>query len=312
MFLGDTPIMEMGKQPARSSVISASTQRKKRVVLFSFQLAGMALNLVSVVHNEWAANVLSKLWFTVFKSSPKPWVAEFWAGADDCITISFGEKAIPVYCWGRGPLVVTMHGWSGSGTQFRHFISPLVEAGFRVACFDAPAHGSNLGRQTHLVDFCASLIAIQNQLGKVDSVIAHSLGAMATVYATQSGLSVDRLLLVAPHLNVQKMFDTYRDLLGMRPALAERFHDKIGAKMEAILDNNDPWEVLQPEKMLKECNLPGLLVYDQNDPEVAQAQFDEIIGFWKNSQVLATEGLGHNRILKDKHVIKAVTDYLRD
>ena len=81
--------------------------------------------------------------------------------------------------------------------------------------------------------------------------------------------------------------------------------------MEAILDGNNPWEILVPEKMLKEYNLPGLLVHDQNDPEVAQAQFDEIIGFWKNSQVLVTEGLGHNRILKDKLVIKAVTDYLR-
>ena len=53
-------------------------------------------------------------------------------------------------------------------------------------------------------------------------------------------------------------------------------------------------------------------ILDGNDPEIAQAQFDEIIAFWKNNQVLATQGLGHNRILKDKHVIKAVTDYLRN
>jgi pimeloyl-ACP methyl ester carboxylesterase len=299
------------KKSAGSSAMSGSAERRKRVVPLSFQLAGMTLNLISVVHNEWASDVLTKLWFTVFKSSSKPWVAEFWAGADDCIEISVGEWVIPVYCWGQGPLVVTMHGWSGSGTQFRHFISPLVAAGFRVACFDAPAHGSNPGRQTHLVDFSASLIAIQNQLGKVDSVIAHSLGAMATVYATQLGLSIDRLLLVAPHLNVQKMFETYRDLLGMRPALADRFHARIGAKMEAILDHRDPWEILVPEKMLQACNLPGMLVHDHNDPEVAQAQFDEIAGFWEKSQLLVTQGLGHNRILKDERVINAVTDYLK-
>ena len=294
------------KQSARSG----SAGRRKRVVPLSFQLAGMTLNLVSVIRNEWAADVLARLWFSVFKSSSKPWVAEIWAGADDCIEITVGERVIPVYCWGQGPLVVTMHGWSGSGTQFRYFISPLVEAGFRVTCFDAPAHGRNPGRQTHLVDFSASLIAIQNQLGKVDSVIAHSLGAMATVYATQLGLSVDRLLLVAPHLNVQKMFETYRDLLGMRPALAERFHDKIGAKMGSILDNCDPWEILVPEKMLAAYDLPGLLVYDHNDPEVAQAQFDEIIQVWKRCEVMATDGLGHNRILKDESVISAVTRYL--
>jgi pimeloyl-ACP methyl ester carboxylesterase len=301
----------MDNRQGRPSTSSGSSERRKRVVPLSFQLAGMSLNLVSVIHNEWAANVLARLWFTVFRSSSRPWVAEFWAGADDCIDISIGEQVVPVYCWGQGPLLVTMHGWSGSGTQFRYFVAPLVDAGFRVVCFDAPAHVSNSGRQSHLVEFSESLLAIQNQLGKVDSVIAHSLGAMATVYATQLGLSVERLVLIAPHLNVQKMFETYRDLLGMRPALAQRFHDKIGTKMQAILGGRDPWEILLPDKMLQACNLPGLLVHDDNDPEVAQAQFDEIIRFWNNSELLTTHGLGHNRLLKDEAVVNAVTDYLR-
>ena len=110
MFLGNTPVMDEEKQSVRPSAMSGSMERPKRVVPFSFRLAGMTLNLVSVVHNEWAANVLSRPWFTVFKSSPKPWVAGFWSGADDCITVSVGERPIPVYCWGQGPLVVTMHG----------------------------------------------------------------------------------------------------------------------------------------------------------------------------------------------------------
>jgi len=90
----------MDKKQTRRQGISSSAERRKRVVPLSFQLAGMTLNLVSVVHNEWAANVLARLWFTVFKSGSKPWVAKFWAGADDCIEVSVGEKVVPVYCWG--------------------------------------------------------------------------------------------------------------------------------------------------------------------------------------------------------------------
>ena len=270
----------------------------------------MILNFASRIHNEWASDVLASLWFTVFKSGQKPWVTEFWGSADECIEITIDDTAIPVYCWGQGPLVVAMHGWSGSGTQFRQFISPLVEGGFRVACFDAPAHGANPGRRTHLVNFSASLFAIQDRLGKIECVVAHSLGAMATVYALQQELPVDRIVLVAPHLDVQKMFETYRDLLRMRPALANRFHDKIGTRMKSILNDKDPWEIFTPEKMLVKSDFRGLLVYDHEDPEVTQAQFDEIIQHWENCKVLATDGLGHNRILKDKSVIDAVVDYL--
>jgi pimeloyl-ACP methyl ester carboxylesterase len=264
-----------------------------------------------MIHNEWASDVLAGLWFTVFKSGQKPWMTEFWSSADECVEITIDGATIPVYCWGRGPLVVAMHGWSGSGTQFRNFIAPLVEAGFRVACFDAPAHGANPGRRTHLVNFSDSLLAIRNRLGEIDCVIAHSLGAMATVYALQLGLPAGRVVLVAPHLDVQEMFETFRDLLGMRPALANRFHDKIGARMKSILNDNDVWQVFTPRKMLARTDFRGLLVYDAKDPEVTQAQFEEIAQHWKNCEVLATEGLGHNRILKDKPVIDAVVDYLR-
>ena len=85
---------------------------------------------------------------------------------------------------------------------------------------------------------------------------------MATVYALQQGLSADRVVLVAPHLDARKMFETYRDLLRMRSALANRFHDKIGARMKSILNDNDFWEILIPEKMLADNDLRGLLVYD--------------------------------------------------
>ena len=302
--------MKSGGRQGRPTGSSGSAERRKRVIPISFQLAGATLNLASLIHNEWASGVLAGLWFTVFQSGQKPWVKEFWDSADERIEITVDGGRIPVYCWGQGPLVVTMHGWSGSGTQFRQFIDPLVAGGFRVACFDAPAHGDNPGRRTHLINFSASLFAIEESIGRIDCVIAHSLGAMAAVYAMQQGLAADRAVLVAPHLDVQKMFETYRDLLGMRSALANRFHDKIGARMESIL-NDDPWEVLNPGKLLSDHEIRGLLVYDHRDPEVPQALFDEIIDLWGDCEVLATEGLGHNRILKDAAVIDAVVDYLK-
>jgi pimeloyl-ACP methyl ester carboxylesterase len=302
--------MDDRQQPVRQSRILNSAERRDRVIPLSFQLAGVALNLVSRLHNEWASDVLARLWFTVFKSRPKPWVADFWASADACFELPVYDVSIPIYVWGEGPLVVLMHGWSGSGTQYRYFIPVLVEAGFRVACFDAPEHGNNPGRRTHMLRFSASLLGIQERLGSVDCVIAHSLGGMAATFALQQGLAPARLVLVAPHLEVQKMFETFRDLLSMRPALARRFHDKIGDGMAALRDGMDPWRELVPARLLDQPDLSGLLVFDYEDPEITPAQFEEMSRLWRGAEVHSTRGLGHNRILKDRAVIDAITAYL--
>ena len=304
--------MDKHQQPTRRPRNLSSAERRQRVIPVSFQLSGIALNLISLIHNEWASGVLERLWFTVFKSTPKPWVAQFWQGADEEIPLVVEDVTIPVYSWGQGPLVVLMHGWSGSGTQYRYFIPELVAAGFRVICFDAPEHGSNPGRKTHMLRFSASLIAIQKLLGQIDTVVAHSLGAMATTFALQRSLQVQRLVLVAPHLEVQKMFETYRDLLSMRPALAQRFHDKIGHKMKSLMDDTDPWTFLTPEILLGSPELSGMLVYDHQDPEVSTTQFEQMDSIWQHHRLHTTRGLGHNRILKDADVIGEIVAYLKD
>ncbi|MCK4710704.1 MAG: alpha/beta hydrolase, partial [Gammaproteobacteria bacterium] len=160
--------------PASMSFVNSSTKSngKKRIVPWKIRLFGLALNLASLFNNEWAAEKLSQILFTVFKSQPKLWVTKFWNQADRRFEIQLSDQSIPVYCWGKGPLVVLMHGWSGSGTQFKHFIPALTQAGYRVAVFDAPVHGTNPGKHSHLLDFSDSLVAIQQQLGPVDTVIA--------------------------------------------------------------------------------------------------------------------------------------------
>ena len=278
----------------------------------SFQTAGFCLNIVSRAHNEWPAQVLSKIWFTVFKSKPKQWVDEFWQQADESISIHLTDKNLPVYSWGKGPLVVLMHGWSGSGTQFRYFIPALVAAGYQVITFDAPAHGQNVGRQSHLLEFTNTLLAIQQQVGEVNTVIAHSLGAMAATLAIQKGLKAQHLVMMAPHLDVQKMFESYSELLNLRPVLAKRFYDLIGQKMYEILDQQDPWAILNPPALLNDKTPTGMLVYDQEDEEVDAVLLAEIEITWKDCTSLKTKGLGHNRILKDEAVIQSVLSYLHE
>ena len=288
-----------------------SSARRKRVVPLSYQLAGLGLNLVSYLGNEWASDKLSRFWFTVFKGKAKPWIAEFWQQADTRTDVQLGNKSIPVSFWGQGPLVVVMHGWSGSGVQFRHMIPGLVAAGYRVAVFDAPAHGSNPGGNSHLLEFSDSLVAIQQQIGPIETVIAHSLGGMAAVFASQRGLSVRRMVLLGPHLDLQKMYRTYSDLLNLNPRLSARFRHKIGRKMADIIGIDDVWALFTPANLLSQSDYGGLLIYDSQDEEIPQDQFEAVAQSWRGCQVIKTDGLGHRHTLKDEGVIKSVLAYMR-
>ena len=287
-----------------------SSERRKRVVPLSYQMLGLGLNLVSYLRNEWAADILSNIWFTVFKSKPKLWVSEFWQRADSCVEVQLEDKSIPVSFWGQGPLVVMMHGWSGSGVQFRRLIPGLVEAGYQVAAFDAPTHGSNPGKHSHLLEFSDSLVAIQQQIGPVDTVMAHSLGGMAAVVASQRGLSARQMVLFGPHLDLQKMYQSYSDLLDLNPKLSNRIRDKIGQKMADILGVDDVWALLTPAILLAQSDYQGLLVYDNEDEEIPQDQFEAIEQHWQGCRVLKTEGLGHHHILKDETVIESVLAFM--
>ncbi len=284
--------------------------RRKRVVPMKFRVIGFLLNLISRLNNEWAAKQLSKNWFTVFKSRPKPWVVNFWNQADHRIEVNLVDQIIPVYLWGKGPLVVLMHGWCGSGTQFRHFIPALTKAGYKVAVFDAPEHGANPGKYSNILHFSDSLVSIQQQIGPVDTVIAHSFGAMAVTLATHRGLIVKRLVLIAPHLDIQVIFDSYSQLLKLRTKLVQRFKDLVGAKMADILQIENPWELLNTKTLLSDTGQNGLLVFDDEDEEVPQSHFNEIERHWINSEVIKTQELGHAMVLKDSEVIRKIVVYL--
>jgi pimeloyl-ACP methyl ester carboxylesterase len=55
---------------------------------------------------------------------------------------------------------------------------------------------------------------------------------------------------------------------------------------------------------------PTLVVHDRNDREVGFDQGQAIAEAWPRARLLATEGLGHRRLLRDPAVIGAVTAFV--
>ncbi|WP_165855906.1 alpha/beta hydrolase [Marinobacter sp. JSM 1782161] len=216
-----------------------------------------------------------------------------------------GANTLPVYSWGSGPVILGVHGWSGAGIQFGAYVEPLVAAGFRVVLFDAPAHGRAQGRQTDLYEMSAVVRHVADSVGGVYGVLAHSLGTLAAARAIADGLGTQRLVLLAPPLDLASVVDR----LGVDLGIPEKILD-VHRRLMAERFGRRVWDELSLSRLAPTLPVRGLVVVDSTDRAVAPGHSEQVGRLWETSQVLRTQGLGHHRILWHDTVVAPVLDFL--
>src|SRR5689334_14516745 len=106
-------------------------------------------------------------------------------------TLDANGIEIRCYKWGTGEkFVLVVHGWAGRATQFRRFVKPLLEAGYKVVGFDGPAHGNSGGKTTTFREFEVALQKVYEREGQPAAIVAHSYGGNAVLYSAMNGLPV--------------------------------------------------------------------------------------------------------------------------
>jgi len=288
----------------------ARDKKPRRAIPPGVHLLGLVFNWIARFRPQWVSERLTALWFRVMKPRARPWVHAFWASADASGELHLYDQIIPVYFWGRGPLVVCLHGWGGSGTQFRAMIPQLVAQGYRVAAFDAPSHGYNPGNTTNVLEIAQCLMALQQQYGHVDTIVAHSFGGMATLTAAWQGFKPGRMALIAPGLDVSELFDSFCNALELKQAVRDDFHQHVGDAMAKAMLEPEVWRLFSPECLLQYASEKGFLIYDEQDEEVSSNAFIRYRRSWRGVTSVCTQGLGHYRILKDESAIAALIDWL--
>jgi pimeloyl-ACP methyl ester carboxylesterase len=158
--------------------------------------------------------LLERLFFSPNKRRP----ATDATAATRQFEVTVAETKVPVMVWGQGPLVLCVHGWSGSGQQFQALRDHLVEHGYSVALFDARAHGNTAGRRTHVGEFVEVIFRVAEALGPVHLLLGHSLGATASYVAAQRGLPVSGLGLLSPMPSFEFALDSFANIVGIDEA----------------------------------------------------------------------------------------------
>jgi pimeloyl-ACP methyl ester carboxylesterase len=219
---------------------------------------------------------------------------------------------VVVESWGRptDPPVYLLHGWGGWRGQLGAFVGPLLAAGYRVVAVDAPSHGdagpSQLGRKRAMFpEFVEALWVASKEHGQPAPVIAHSMGASAAALAVRDGFDATRLVLVAPFADLSGGISEFCAMLGIgtrvRAQLVERL-ERLGGR---------PFEDYDIAHLPAHTEVPPTLVlHDRTDRTVEAWQGAAVAGAWPGARLVRTNGLGHQRILRDPDVVAQAVAFL--
>jgi len=219
--------------------------------------------------------------------------------------VTAAGRRIEAWRWGRGPLVVLVHGWGGRAAQLTSFVSPLVERGLSVVAFDAPGHGRSGRGLSSAVDFARALQAVAGGR-EVHGILAHSLGSAATALAMRDGLRVGRVVFLGPVADPPSWVAPFAASLGIPARVVDRLQERSERRLGL------PWRELRLPDLAPRLDVPLLVVHDRRDAEVPLQDGAAIAAAWPAARLLETTGLGHNGTLRDPDVVTQVVAHLTE
>ena len=264
----------------------------------------------ALVSPRLAGRPAARLWFTPWRVPVGERAARRqaeWLSRTERVSFRVDGRRIAGYAAGDGPAVVLVHGWGERGASLGAFVDPLVDAGYRVVAIDLPGHGASEGGQTDGFQIAAAIRGVCDELGEVRAVVAHSMGAMTSLYAAREGLAADALVLLAPPARFDHVLVKFARMLSLPPNAVTGLKATIERR-----HGGDVWERLSANAIAADVRTPGLIVHDRDDPQVDLEDAEVLHAAWPGSRLVTTEGLGHGRVLRDPKVLEAVTSFLAE
>jgi pimeloyl-ACP methyl ester carboxylesterase len=206
------------------------------------------------------------------------------------------------------PVVLLVHGWGGHAGQMLALAEAAAHAGLRPVLLELPAHGRSAGTMSNSPQFARAISYVVARLvadgHALRAVVAHSMGANALGLAAAQGLRAERLVLLAPPASAREYTRYFAHTFGLseatRLAMQRLFEAREGILMAQ----------LEPPAVGPRILQPTLIVHDRDDRVNRFADAEAYRDAIKGAELLATQGLGHRRMLKDEGVVEQVTRFV--
>ena len=204
--------------------------------------------------------------------------------------------------------VLLLHGFSSSVHSFDRYVSPLVEQGYEVLAFNAPAHGNSEGKTVHAMLYAEMIREVMERYGPIQAFIAHSFGGLSVCLALEQAAhgSDTRIVLIAPATETTTAINSAFKLIGLK-------NPKIREDMENIIFSmsGHKAEWFSVSRAIRKLQAQVLWVHDEDDDitPLSDTQPTREAG-QPNISFRITRGLGHHQVYRHPDVVREVVDFL--
>ncbi|MEO8095987.1 MAG: alpha/beta hydrolase [Pseudolysinimonas sp.] len=220
-----------------------------------------------------------------------------------------GEK-VAVYAWGDGPTAILLvHGWRSRASTFATVVAALERSDRTIIAFDAPGNGDSDGHRTTLYDYAAIIRILSERHGRLDTIVGHSFGVLATFYAVRGGVHTDRIVSIAGVHSFETVLATFAAAIHL-PGRALRI---LRRRIERTLLDGDAtrWRTFVSELEPTDVTTPVLVIHDSGDAAVPVSEGERIASAHNGpTELVITTGLGHSRILGDPAVLQRIAEFV--
>src|SRR6185369_5944894 len=126
------------------------------------------------------------------------------------------------------------------------------------------------------------------------------LAANAAAYAASRGLATERLVLLAPPASPRDYTRYFAHVFGLSEATRAAMQKRIEAREGLLMPH------FEPDAVGSRIRMPTLVVHDRHDSINRFADGMAYAHAIRGAQLVATQGLGHRKILKDAEVLGKV------
>ena len=282
----------------KAKVLKPSIQIPKLVLVFARLLQFISHKLVVIF--------ASKLFVTPINfKTPKREIAMDESSQKRFLFIPEINKNIHILSYGfSDKKVLLAHGWSGRRTQLFMIANKLLEKGFMVVSFDAPAHGKSSGRTTNMIEYIKTITAINKEFGPFESAIGHSFGGMAIVNTNANKEMFKTIVTIGAGDKIEDIISNFIRDLGLKRIISKKLIQNLQKKWQINISN------FALHKMVKKNKTPTLVVHDEKDNDVDVSCAYNIKENLINGSILISNGLGHTRILRDQNIINKTINFI--
>ena len=276
---------------------------KKQLTTLVSKFYGLLLNIHVLFDSQGAAKKAFLIFCKVRKGKVLPNQKDYLdAAKSKAYTIK--DHSIQTYHWkGARETVILIHGWESNTWRWHKLIEHLMGANYNIIAFDGPAHGNSSGKYLH-VPLYVEILQFMIEAYQPKLLIGHSFGGMTILYNEHLRPSpiVEKIVTIGSPSEFYEIMNHFQALLGFNDSLLNALDSYIQKKFGFTIREFSTSTYVRNNKKT------GLLFHDKYDTIAGYHCSEQVHDQWKNSRLIATEGLGHS--MHQEEVNKQIVAFL--